>query len=155
MGEMLNNESIVTDEIGSLEPLYEWSRITRDSMGAWYRTVIATTKHLIIADVAQHLANGIILIDLRETCPQSGRMWGRTMPTYCSHQLVKAIAPELMPYPADFTAFQWMQQAARDSWAIPHIKGSHFIGGKVGDLDNNGVVNTADLLIFTGKFGAA
>lgn len=154
MGEQLDNESIITDELNAAAPTYEWSTIKRDAAGAWYRSVISPAQHLVIADVAEYLSNGVMLIELRATDPDSGRMWAKTMPSYFAHQHIQSVAPDLMPYPNFLTGIQWVQQAATEAWATPHVKGAHFIGGKVGDLDNNGVVNTADLLLFTGKFGS-
>jgi hypothetical protein len=132
---------------------WEWSLMKRDSSGAWVRQPIATSFNLTVSDVSSLLCNGVFMLSLRATDTESGRMWEKAYPVFLQHNLVSGTCPSLMPYPASLSAEQYVQQAYLHGWAAPHIRGSHFIGGKVGDLDDNGVVNTADLLIFTTKIG--
>jgi len=156
-GVKYDNTSVVTLEDSTQhnalasDPLtWRWYRYVNNE-GQWSKIEIDTAFHLYIIPNADDLCNGEMVIELEATCPTTGRKWAQIIPTFLEHMAVESVCAPYMPYPGSLTAAQWRENVYLHSWAAPLIPFAHLKRGVVGDLDQNNIVNTADLLIFVSK----
>lgn len=135
----------------------------------WYRIDEFNEKHFITGDfnmtlVANQnkLLSGYFRILLVATTPEGLQF------SFCS--VVKLLwnlsgenppeAPKLFPNYTQAVSNNLSNQMLNAHFtmmgigATPHYKSEHFRGGKIGDVDLNGVVNTSDLLLLLTKFGS-
>lgn len=131
---------------------WEWSLVNNDGT----KIVLTDAFQMIPAQHKLLLCNGIFRLRCTVTDSSTGRVWSRTEPTHVLFTDSEVNAcPVIFTPVAGYTPSKWMTEAGKlmsfgNGSAYPN---QYFVGGKVGDLDNNGVVNVSDLLILTSRFG--
>jgi len=160
MGSKFDNASLIYYDNGTMQQAdsamnieWQWCVIMPNDSGQWVKTVIDTTFNLKIAPNADQLKNGEFLMELRARDMVTGKTWAKVIPAFLQHELVTGEYPNYMPDPQLMDAITYREWCYQVLALGPHIPGSHFIALKPGDMNGDGVVNIADLIIFNSKFG--
>lgn len=137
---------------------YEWALVQPDSTGAVTNIPLGTTYNLNLnADGVREAigGNGEKLIALKVIHKETGFVWAFRIPTLInlSDWQDGGFTNYPMPQPAILSFNTWMNQVVVQLNFTKHLRGSHFVGGKRGDLNEDGVSNVADLLLLMAGFG--
>lgn len=154
-----DNVSILSTDDGTVRQVtpednlsWEWALVNNDGT----KVVLTTAFQMIPSQHKLELCNGIFRLRCTVTDPVSGFVWSRTEPTHLIYTDSEINACPVIFVPiAGYTPTKWMQDAGKlmSFGAGSSYPGQYLVGGKTGDLDNNGTVNTADLLLLLSKFG--
>lgn len=146
----------VTDQDGIT---FIWNRLHQQGNGQWQRELIDTAFQIQPSQHTDVLCYGIFMLECIAIDNITGRMWGCSGPCKVIYNIEnQPQCPELITavedsYLSDSMWLQWSQKIMFAS-ADLHVAGAHEIPGWTpGDLDTDGSVGVADLLLFTGSYG--
>lgn len=138
----------------------QWSWFLVDTTS---KTLITNSLHLQVAQFANVLLSGYRQIRLECLDTTTGKKWGTNSVVRCVFNMSNPPippAPQLLPNMSASLAETLASQLVDGYGYIMsyggsiHVPGSHYIGGKVGDLNGDGAVNSSDLLMFLSNFGS-
>lgn len=138
---------------------YEWYNVQVDTTtGAPTFIPLGNTYNLNLNGDGVKAAiggNGEKLIALKVKHKETGFTWAIKIPTLVnlSDWQEDGFTVWPMPQPGILSFTGWMNQYVQQANFTRHIRGAHFIGGKRGDLNVDGLNNTADLLLLMADFG--
>jgi hypothetical protein len=139
---------------------FEWARWKKDSTGVLTRHILTNAQNLTPALHYTELCDTLFLIELKVTDTVTWKTWNRLCPVKIiwNNVPVAPYEPFMTPFSVGqlvWNDMEWHKCASRvmlfGKDGSP--SGEFFGGGKIGDLDYNGAINTADLLLLTSKFG--
>ena len=128
-----------------------WSRMHKTDTG-WQRDVLDTAFRIQPSLFIPQLCDGVFVIEVEATAPD-GRVWRCQGPCRIIWNIDVPDCPDLLPF-TFYSENTWVTQDQNRRTFTSHL---WYVGqdsvGELGDLNGDGQVNAADLLLFISKYG--